>query len=316
MIEVRFSTHKQQSTISHEDFLKHLHEEHGISWIDVDNPTADDLRFLEHTFGFHPLALEDTINQKQRPKAEEFEDHLFIIVNAFDADYASDPFQELDIFVGKHYFVTLHTKEESALDGLGRRIQSPPSNFTMSTTFLLYALLDEVVDGYQALLERTEDDLQQLSSRILQNADKSMLTQLFATQQLLGEVNRILLPHLDILKILISHELVFIEKDSLYHLRDISDHLLRSADLTRQLRDTTSNLLNLYVSAESNQFNKNITRLTLLTITIGTLTIISGFYGMNFTSTFPPFSSAWGVPFVVLLMALVSSMGFILYKRQ
>jgi magnesium transporter len=285
------------------DLAAQLASGEGTLWVDVTGPSPEDLELLRRVFDFHPLALEDTYNQKQRPKAEEFEDHLFIILNPLRHIPAEDElFRELDVFVGKNYLVSVHAEEEPLLELVRARLEPGRTSFAISATYLLYVLLDTVVDDYAPMLEHIEDELDELGNVVFAKPARRVLSRLFELQQMLIHTARILEPQRDVLNVLVNHQLVFIDQDSRYYLRDVADHLLRATDRVRAMRDTVNSLLNLYISAVSYRLNRDVNRLTLLAVIVGSLTVISGFYGMNFTATWPPFSAWWGVPAVLLMM--------------
>jgi magnesium transporter len=293
-------------TTDAQDLPKLLKDKDALLWIDITGPQEEDVRLMQEVFHFHPLAIEDTRNQKQRPKAEEFEDHIFIILNPIsDPSDGDDLFRELDVFVGKNYLVTVHPAAEPVVDEMLHRLTVHQTRMIKSSSRLLHLLMDTIVDDYFPCLEKLEDDIENLASRIVNTPDQDILNQIFRTKHMLNAISRVVLPQQDITSMVMNHDLVFIEKDNLYHLRDVHDHLLRIADMVHTQRDNLNSLINLHVSATSNRLNFIVNRLTLFTIVIGVLTVISGFYGMNFETTFPPFDREWGVPFVLGMMGVM-----------
>lgn len=288
-----------------------LEDDSGTLWLDITGPDDDAARLLREVFGFHPLAIEDTRNQQQRPKAEEFADHLFIILNPIHPEQEDEPFRELDVFVGRNYIVTVHPADEQSIDVVLRRLEPDRLTLEISATYLLYTLMDTVVDGYFPVLERVGDEIDELGNRIFAHPDRRALNRLFQLQQFLGTIARVVGPQQDIVTILMHHPMVFLDQNSQYHLRDISDHLIRAGDSVRTLRETVTSLFNLYMSAISNKLNQDVNRLTVLAVIIGAMTVVSGFYGMNFEHTWPPFSEAWSIPLVIGMMA--AGMALVLY---
>lgn len=290
--------------------LTALGQHQGVLWIDVTEPSIEQLDGLQHTFGLHPLAVEDTCNEYQRPKVEEYTDHLFIISNiiTYDKDKSALNFREIDIFLGKNYVISVHEKGESAIPEARRRLQEKghPTKL-ISPEYLLYVLLDTVVDAYFPILDQVADDIDGLSEQVLDRPDREMLRKLFQIKRGLNEAWYVVGQHRDMFSILTRREEDLITNHDVlkYHLRDVYDHLIRIGDITAVLGDNLSNLLDLYVSSQANRLNTVINRLAIVTILIGVLTVISGFYGMNFATTWPPFSADWGVLFVLGLMALL-----------
>jgi magnesium transporter len=243
------------------------------------------------------------MNENQRAKVEEYTDHLFLILNPAAQNKKEITFRELDIFVGSHYVVTVHRGYEPVIGHVRKQIDLEHMYSPLSPTYLLYIVLDHVVDGYFPIIDYLEEEINDISTTILLHPAQEQLNRVFEIKRTLSEMWRVLWPQRDIMNVLINHKLVYIDQEIEYYLRDVSDHLLRIGDMVHTLSETLTGLTNLYVSALSNQLNRVVNRLAVVTVVIGILTVISGFYGMNFEHTWPPFSSDWGVPFVFFAMA-------------
>jgi len=294
-----------------------LVSETDLLWVDITEPDESDARVMLDVFNFHPLAVEDTRNYEQRPKIEQYPGYLFLIVNAVSilrhpspppqqpvgAQFHDVDFHELDIFVGRNYMVTVHLAGEPVIPELKRRLEMGAS-LSMSISYLLYAALDAVVDGYFPVMDMLEEEISQLEDRILLEPKQATLNRLFELKRMLLHLWRVIWPERDILSVLTHpHNLVFGDPNAAqFYLRDVSDHLLWVADMIGMYRDTLTTMIDLYMSSVSNRLNRVVNRLTVLTLTIGVMTVVSGFYGMNFLQTWPPFDNPMGVPFVLALM--------------
>lgn len=295
-----------------------LTAEDTLIWADIHGPDLNDIQTMLEVFHFHPLAVEDTRNHEQRPKIEEYPGYLFLIVNPVSiigmaAGEKHDlDFRELDLFVGHNYIVTVHLDNEPSIAGVERRLATA-TNLTMSISYLLYLILDVVVDGYFPIMDMLEDEIGGLEDSILMRPSQQSLNRLFELKHLLLQMWRAVWPERDLLSMLAHphHQLFNGDNSVQLYLRDVADHLLWIADMINTYRDTLTTVIDLYMSAVSNRLNKVVNRLTVLTLLIGVMTVVSGFYGMNFENTWPPFSSPWGVPFVLFLMTL--GMGGILF---
>jgi magnesium transporter len=269
-------------------------------WVDLQGPDERGQALLRDTFAFHHLAIEDTLNQRQRPKVEEYDGHLFLILNPVTYD-ASPPFRELDVFVGANYVVTVHPEEEPVVEAVRARLAGGAA--PVSATRLLYLLLDSVVDGYFPLLDSVGDQVEELEEQVLERPETGELKAIFGLKRRLVELRRVVAPQRDMLNLLTRREVPFLDhREIQYHLRDVYDHLLRVTDMLDTYRDLLTGTVELYMSAVSNRLNRVVNRLTAITVTIGALAVITGFYGMNFERTWPPFSAPWGVPFTLLAM--------------
>lgn len=276
----------------------------GVVWVDFSGPTEDDVRVMRDIFNFHPLAIEDTCNQMQRPKVEEYADNLFVILNPVSSDSGNGAsFRELDVFVGKNYVVTVHPADEPVLGEVRKRVGHKIEDNNTSTGYLLYVILDIVVDSYFPILDEVGEKIDELESIILQKPSRQALNNLFRLRKTLLELRRVVAPQRDMFNVLTRRDLLFLDQKFLqYYLRDVYDHLLRITDMVDTYRDALTSTVDLYMSAVSNRLNQIVNRLTVITIIIGMLGAVGGFYGMNFEHTWPPFSASWSILFALGLM--------------
>jgi magnesium transporter len=283
-----------------------IKESETIFWVDMVGPTTEDIRVMRDVFKFHPLAIEDSTNQRQRPKVEEYGDILFTIVNTVVLEAMELDFRELDVFVGPHYIVTVHEKNEPVIERVVSRCKHRLEYGQQITIgFLAYAIVDTVVDSYFPVLDTIGDEIENMNESILDRPRKETLERLFRLKRMLAEMWRVAGQQRDMFNVLSRENSHLIQEESLrYYLRDVYDHLLRISDTVNTFRDMLSNVVDLYMSAVSNRLNVVVQRLTVLTVGVGILTVISGFYGMNFVQTWPPFTADWGVRFVLALMVL------------
>lgn len=278
-------------------------------WIDMTGPTDEDVRVMQEVFKFHPLAIEDTHNQEQHPKIEEYADHLFVIVNPVAFHRRSPDFRELDVFVGRNYLVTVHQAAEPVIDQVCQRLNRGAS-LPMSSGFLLYVVLDTVVDGYFPVIDALEERINDVENAVLVGArrDSDTLNQLFSLKRGLAVLWRGVWPQRDLLSKLTHHDLGVIDYRALqYYLRDVSDHLLWIADTINTFRDTLTSITDLHLSVVSNRLNRIVNRLTIFTLMIGALTVITGFYGMNFETNWPPFKESGPIGVLFVLGVMIAS---------
>ncbi|MCU0499198.1 MAG: magnesium/cobalt transporter CorA [Anaerolineae bacterium] len=285
------------------EMIKTTEPEGPIYWIDVCDPHNQDMAQLQAVFGFHPLAIEDTHNQHQRPKVEEYTDHLFIITNVIAKVKPKFVFYELDIFIGGNYIVTVHEHCQPLIQAVRERLGR--NHFKHhSSEYILYVIVDAMVDGYFPILTEIDEEIDELNERVLLKPTQEALTRMFELRRVLSEVWRIVEQQREMFSILTrrEHDLLRHHSTLEYYLRDVYDHLLRLRDMAAMFRENLNNLTDVYMSATSNRLNIVVNRLTIITIMIGILTVISGFYGMNFERTWPPFNTEWGVNFVIFVM--------------
>jgi magnesium transporter len=293
-----------------------LSAETGMVWVDLTRPSEEELGILRDVFHFHSLAIEDTRNHKQRPKLEVYADYLFIILNSVTQNGDSLTFWEIDIFVGSNYVVTVHQQQEAVVNEVSLRLDRLGAAATMFPGFLLYMLMDAVVDNYFPVLDMVEEEIEHLGDVVLANPRPESLGRLFELKGLLIDMWRVIWPQRDILNNITHHPMAFVNEELLQpYLRDVNDHLMWIADMVSTFRDTLTSVIDLYMSAVSNRLSIVVNRLTVFTVMIGLMGAVAGFYGMNFQQTWPPFESGWGVPFVLLLMSAVAGTLLYVLKR-
>lgn len=288
----------------------------SLVWVDLTGPGEADIAVMRDVFRFHPLAIEDTHNQRQRPKVEAYADYLFVILNTITVIEQAFVFEEFNVFLGTHYLVTVHAAASPLIEEARQRVTRAPRLLAASADHLFYLLLDTIVDSFFPVLDTMEEEVDRLGDLIMAHPDRELLNTLFQRKRDLAGIWRVVWPQRDVLNNLAHHRAAYLEQGDLrYYLRDVSDHLLWIADMVTTLRDTLTSMMDLYMSASSNRLNVVVNRLTVFTVTIGILTVISGFYGMNFAQTWPPFEAGWAVPLVVALMALLAGGLLVILRR-
>ena len=286
-------------------------------WLDILRPNTEDLKILHDVFHFHPLAIEDTVNTRQRPKVEDYGYVLFTIINPVHADGTDVEFTELDAFLGPNYIVTVHGGMESVIEHVAhtctRRITFGERLYA---ALILYLLVDVTIDGYFPVLDTISDELDDLSDQLVLEPNPANLKRVFELRKTLMEFMRVVGQQRDMFTLVLRDHQPFVTDSALrYYMRDVFDHVLRLNDVIAQTREEASNAVELYFSSQSNKLNVFVQKLTLITIGIGVLTVIGGFYGMNFLRTFPSFENEWGVIIVLVMMLIVAAGTFYAVRR-
>jgi magnesium transporter len=319
----------REGSISELDAL--LKNEAVLLWVDITNCTDEEALILRDVFHFHPLAIEDTRNQRQRPKLEEYDNYVFLIINSVMMVESDDPnlsllpgidtvhdleFREVNLFIGKRYVVTVHNEDETIIVEARRRIQNVVTSYPITVGYLTYTMLDTIVDRYFPIMDRLEEEIDALEDLILARPRQQHLNRLFELKHMLLHLWRVVWPERDLVSNLSQpHVVGFTDSSSQYYLRDVSDHLFWIADMIGTFRDSLTGLIDLYMSSVSNQLNRVVNRLTIMTLIIGVLTVVSGFYGMNFDHNWPPSDAPWSVPLVIIIMGLAIGAIYIVLQR-
>ncbi len=279
----------------------------NLLWVDIEAPSLAEIDLMQHVFHFHPLAVEDSIHNETRAKLEQYADHLFIVINPLthDPDHNRIELRELDIFIGKNYVVTVHPAPEPLLAEARSRFMDMRKGISLSSGVLLHTLLDVVVDSYFPLVEDAVDAIEAVEDKLLDDRTPPITEELVQLKRMMRNLSRVVWPTQTVMTYIANHYHMLDGEQLEYYFRDVQDHLLRLAEIIANLRENLTSLLDLYMSATSNRLNKVVNRLTIITLAIGALSVLTGFYGMNFEQTWPPFNTPNGVLLVIGLMIAV-----------
>lgn len=286
-------------------------------WVDMTGPTEDDVRVMHDVFHFHPLAIEDAGNERQRPKFENYSAHQFVIYNAIEMQTDRVTFFEINVFLGDRYIVTVHPDPKDAvIDEIRRRVRLFDRRAPITVEYINYIVFDVVVDHYFPIIYRIEDEIEAIDERIFLNPEHDMLERMFDLKRMLNEVWRVCGQKQSIIGALQRETRNFEHDEKLrFYMRDVSDHIIRLTDVSANQRDNLTSLIDIYLSASSNRLNRKVNLLTGITFGVGLLTVISGFYGMNFTDRFwPPLDATWGIEAVLLLMVVALGLTLVVVR--
>ncbi len=291
------------------------HGDHTL-WFHLDSPTSEEIAFLEKELCIHHLTLEDIVKQNQRPKIETFEDYLYIAIHPLvrGEGWVVQP-SELDLLLGRNWLVSAHSGPLPGLienNHLHERIVSAVGR---GADFLLYTLVDLVVDSYFPILDGIDDEIDDLEDRLLAGAMPEDMNRLLALKRSLIHIRRAVGPQRDVFNQLTRHDLVFVRSENLVYFRDVYDHLLRITEELDSLRDILSGALEIHLASASNQLNLNMKRLTAWGTIFVVITAIAGIYGMNF-EYMPELTWRYGYFAVMGLMALASGGLYWYFKRK
>lgn len=289
-----------------------------IIWMDLPDPTPETLAPMASILGLHPLAVEDALARRQRPKVEEYDRSFFITTHAAralapgDHDVALD---EIDIFFGKGFVLTAHEGACAALDEARRRLMQAPVDLRILDGYVLYVVLDVIVDSYFPVLDALDDYTETVEDTLFSDPTPHTMDRLFEAKRALLLLRRVAAPQRDMMNIFMRHETPLISPRLSAYFRDIYDHLLRITDQIDTHRDLLAGALDVYLSLASNRLNEVMKVLTVITAIFASLAVITGFYGMNFQRTFPAFDAPYGVAGALAIMAASVVVMLALFRR-
>ncbi|MBC7082439.1 MAG: magnesium transporter [Bacillota bacterium] len=291
----------------------------GVLWVDLQAPAEDEFEMLSRVFRFHPLSIEDCRTYSELPKVDEFSEYLFVVTHYVactpdDAACGRLSLGELDIFIGHTFVVTVHTQRAGIVDQCVKRFREHPDMPAMGPDFLVYALLDALVDSFFPLVDRWDDRLDEIEEGLLLGRTRNVLQRLTTIRRNILRARKSVAPTRDVVGSLARRDVAFISEQAAWYFRDVSDHLLRVHGMLDSARDAVASLFELYLSISSHRANLVMQRLTIVATIFLPLTFIAGVYGMNFRYM-PELEWRYGYLMVWIVMLLVGG-GFLVYFKR
>jgi magnesium transporter len=287
-------------------------------WIDVVDPTDDELTELQAELGLHELAIEDSRKWGQRAKVDFYPEHLFLVAHAIDLDDQIELVdREVHLFAGGGFFVaTIRREPKFDFTKVAARLQSAPDLSQEGIGFLLYLMLDEIVDGYLDVIERFEDLSDDIEDAVAVEEDGTegqathlLAQRIFRLRQQVVRFRRLTSPLREAVDLLLETATIVTPALVPYY-RDVMDHVIRTMELNDNVRDLLTSARELQLAQVSNRLNVVMKQLTAWAAIILIPTLVAGIYGMNFRHM-PELDWAFGYPFALGVMAVLA---FILYR--
>jgi magnesium transporter len=295
-----------------------LADRDGVLWVDVDSTNRHQHALLEKVFGFHPLAIEDTLNPNSRVKYEEYDGFLFVIARTVKLEEeTADPYdvetQNLYFFLGPNYLVTVHAERTDAVDVNVDRVAANSDVVARGPARLMHGILDTSVDAYFPLLDSVDELLDKLEERVFVTFDRSALHDIFGVKRLVLTLRRHLAPQREVLNQLTNRPSALLPSSAQVYFRDVYDHVLRINDTLDTYRELLSSTLDAYLSQVSNRLSQTSKGLTVVATVTLPFVIMSGMWGMNVVHI--PFAShRHGFALLVVLQCLVAAILLILLR--
>lgn len=258
----------------------------GHLWVDIDNCDPAQVEFLKGIDGLHPLAVEDALQRKTRPKIEEYPNCLFVVILGVRFhERTPDPYDlenyDLCFFLSRNVVITVHAGDSRPVDAVAERIAKNPDLLDRGSDRLVHAIMDGSIDEYFPLLDRLEEFVDDLEQRVIIDFDQRALQDIFAVKRLVLSLRRHIGPEREVFNVLTNRPSVLLSPESQIYFRDIYDHVLRINDSIDTYRDLLSSVLDSYLTQVSNRLG-NITKGLAVIATLSIpFVVISGMWGMN-----------------------------------
>ncbi|UCF06135.1 MAG: magnesium/cobalt transporter CorA [bacterium] len=293
-------------------------EEPTVTWINIDG--LHDVELVEKLgthFGIHPLVLEDIVSVGQRPKFEEYDGFLFIVVKMLSYNDERNELltEQVSLLVGENYVISFQEREGDVFDLVRQRIRGKKGRIVkQGADYLAYALLDVIIDNYFTILEKIGDRVESLDERVVGDPTPKTLQEIQVMKREMIFLRKSVWPLREVISGLERAESKLIRKSTGIYLRDVYDHTIQVIDTIESLRDMISGLLDVYMSSISNKMNEVMKVLTIIATIFIPITFIAGIYGMNF-EFMPELKLAWAYPVVWCVMVAVI-VGMVTYFKR
>jgi magnesium transporter len=290
------------------------------TWINVDSVHQPEvLEKIGECFGLHPLVLEDILNTDQRPKIEDYNDYLYIVLRMlyYDEKRSAITTEQISLVVGPHYVISFQEGiEGDVFTPLRERIRNNKSHIRkMGADYLAYSLIDAIVDNYFTILEKIGDNIELLEEKLVENPTTNVMHEIHMLKREMIYLRKAVWPLREVISGMERGIHILIQDSTRIFLRDLYDHTIQVIDTVEIYRDMVSGMLDLYLSSISNRLNSVMKVLTIIATIFMPLTFIAGVYGMNF-KYMPELEWRFGYPLILLVMLSISVIMLIYFRKK
>jgi len=293
------------------DISDYLSEPDATVWADFTSPTAEDLATIEEELTLHHLAVEDAVHEHQRPKLDRYDSHLFLAAYAVDLDAETKQLAKVEVkaFITERALVTVHP-EAFDMSAVTQRWDSNPDLVKHGVAFLLWGLLDVVVDGHFETVQDLDGEIEVYEDLLFDDKNHGTEVQRnsFELRKNLVMLRRAVLPMREVVNTLMRRDIELMDREMVPYFQDVYDHVLRATEWTESLRDLVATILDTNLSIQGNRMNLIMKKVTSWAAIIAVPTAITGFFGQNLD--FVGFGTGWGS---WLSLALIAVTGLALY---
>ncbi|MDF1545405.1 MAG: magnesium/cobalt transporter CorA [bacterium] len=299
------------------DFDKMAIREDAVLWIDMCRPTDEESFILTHDFHFHPLAIEDVLSERPRTKIDDYDRYLFVVLQIVDYIGREEGLKigEIDFFLSGNSLVTVHYDDHRIFDFLYNRAERDERLMTRGADFLLHAIIDALVDNYNATLDIFEYDVDQVEEDVLGEPDEELVRTIYTLRRDIVHLRRIVLPQRELVQRLSKEKFKLVSGKAAVYFADVHDHLVRVDDLANFHRDILNSSLETYYSTVSTKTNEIIKFLTIFTVLFIPPTFMVGLWGMNF-AVMPELNWEHGYLFALLAMLVVVLILVLFFRKK
>ncbi|MGH7803967.1 MAG: magnesium/cobalt transporter CorA [Candidatus Binatia bacterium] len=314
---VAYADGKRVGEVEIEDISEILRFEGQFIWIGLHEPTEDLLRQVQAEFELHDLAVEDAHTAHQRPKLEEYGNSLFVALRTVQRNPETKEleFGETHVFLGARYVVSVRHGSKVSYAGVRGRCEASPQHLKQGPGFVLYAIMDRIVDLYFPVIDELEEDLEALEEDIFSGAMRTQVTQsIYHLKRDLMLLKRAVQPLIEVCNRLVRYDVALIPPETRLYFRDIYDHIVRINESVDNMRELLTAALETNLTLVSVRQNEVMKKLAGWAAMLAVPTAIAGIYGMNF-EFMPELRWKYGYPAVMLGMATACSYLYYRFKK-
>jgi magnesium transporter len=309
---------EEQAIRSIDEILEYK-EKDTVTWVNIEG--LKDVELIDaigRMFNIHPLVLEDILNTHQRPKFEEYDDYIYIVLKGalLESDRFAVDYEQISILVLNNFVFTFKEKQDDLFVTLRKRLKNSKSRFrSMGSDYLTYAILDVIVDLNFKLLDTLDETIDILEDELLTNPTSETLVKIQRIKRELINARRTISPLRELLGAILRSDTALIHERTHIYYRDVHDHALRITEALEAYRDMLSGLLDIYISSVSNKMNEVMKVLTVFASIFIPLTFIAGIYGMNF-EYMPELKWKWAYPTLWIGFIAIPIILLVYFKRK
>jgi magnesium transporter len=288
-----------------------------LVWIDVACPREPEAEFLRDRLHFHPLAVEDCVRGRQRPKLDRYPGYFFLVIYAAAINPERDrmALHEVHLFLGRRYIVTVHDHRVSEFGEVLARWRADPAAFN-TVGVLGHAILDTIVDHYFPVIDHFSDRVEEMEGRIFEGRREQIgLEQLLSVRREMTLFRKVLGPQRDVVSTLLRRDLPFLSSELSLYFQDVHDHMMRVVEEIDTLRDLLTGAMEAQLSVTSNQLNITMRVMAAWSIILMAITLIAGIYGMNF-HIMPELAWRFGYEWALGLMLALGAVLLLYFKKR
>ncbi len=306
---------RKLADIKPDEIHEYVHRPECFVWVALVDPGPGELSVMQHEFDLHELAVEDARHGHQRPKIEEYGDSLFAVMHTVELKDGELHVGEVDVFVGPNYVLTVRNRTSKGFAEVRARCEREPHLLKEGSAFVLYVLMDTIVDRYFPKLDALETELEAIEERMFANASgRTNVEELYGLKQKLMVLKHAIAPLLEATSKLFGGRVPSICSSTQEYFRDVYDHLVRLNQSIDSQRDMVVTAMSVNLALITTSENETTKRLAAYAALVAIPTMIAGIYGMNFKHM-PELESVWGYPLALTVMVIIDVYLFWRFRR-